>query len=106
VTQFVIDPGIGLDDSGVWPMIDNPPDVPLPQGSEAARISDQFDGTFTLLINELQRTFAGEPAALGPAMAQMHALRIEAARLVPMEVPGRDGTAGPRFLYVDDVPGC
>jgi hypothetical protein len=98
-------PPIGLDETGVWPMIDNPTEVTLPQGSELARISDQFDGTFTLLINELQRTFSGEPGALGSAMAQMHALRIEAARLVPMDVPGQDGTAGPRFLYVDDVPG-
>lgn len=99
-------PTIGLDDAGVWPMVENPPEVPLPQGSEVARVSDQFDGTFTLLINELQRTFGGEPRALDSAMGQMHALRIEAARLVPMEVPGRDGTAGPRFLYVDDVTGA
>ncbi len=92
-------PTIGLDDAGVWPMIENPPEIPLPPDSEVARVSDQLDGTFTLLIDELQRTFGGEPAALGPAMAQMHALRITAARLMPMEVPGRDGTAGPRFLY-------
>ncbi len=98
-------PAIGLDDAGVWPMIKNPPKVPLPQGSEVARISDQFDGTFTLLINELQRTFSGQAGALGSAMAQMHALRIEAARLMPLEVPGRNGTAGPRFLYVGEVPG-
>jgi hypothetical protein len=99
-------PRVALEDAGVWPMVANPPDVPLPQGSEVARISDQFDRTFTLLINELQRTFGGEPRALGSAMAQMHALRIEAARLVPMEVPGCDRTAGPRFLYMDDSPGC
>jgi Ferritin-like len=98
-------PTIGLDDAGVWPMIENPPEVTLPQGSEVARVSDQFDATFTLLINELQRTFSGTPQALGSAMAQMHALRILAARLMPMEVPGQDGTAGLRFLYLDDVSG-
>jgi hypothetical protein len=98
-------PPIGLDEAGVWPMIKNPPKVPLPPGSEVARVSDQFDGTYTLLINELQRTFNGESDALGSAMAQMHALRIEAARLMPMEVPGHKGTAGPRFLYLDDPPG-
>lgn len=93
-------PTIALDEAGVWPMIENPPEVPLPKGSEVARVSDQFDGTFTRLIDELQRTFSGEPDALGSAMAQMHALRIEAARLMPMEIPGSTGTAGPRFLYV------
>jgi hypothetical protein len=95
------DPAIGLADNGVWPMIDNPPDVPLADGSPVARVSDQFDATYTALINELQRTFDGSPAALGSALAQMHALRLEAARLVPLEVPGTGGTAGPRFLYVD-----
>jgi hypothetical protein len=98
-------PVIPLDDDGVWPMIDNPPLVPLPDGSPVARASDQFDATFTALMNDLQRTFDGAPHILGSTLAQMHALRLEAQRLMPMEVPGRDGTAGPRFLYVDEVPG-
>ena len=94
-------PAIGLADNGVWPMVDNPPDVPLPAGSEVARISDLFDATYTAMINALQRTFDGSPDALGTALSQMHALRLEAARLVALEVPGAGGTAGPRFLYVD-----
>ncbi len=92
-------PPIVLDDDGVWPMTDNPPLVPLPAGSEVERASSQFDGTFTALVDALQRTFNGHPAALGSAMAQMHALRIEAQRLMPLAVPGVDGTAGPRFAY-------
>lgn len=94
-------PVIPLDDAGVWPMIDNPPQVPLPEGSPVARVSDQFDATFTVLMNDLQRTFDGSPQLLGSALAQMHALRLEAQQLMPMAVPGKDGTAGPRFLYVD-----
>jgi hypothetical protein len=97
------EPAVGLADNGVWPMLDNPPDVPLPDGSPVARVSDQFDATYTALINELQRTFDGSPHAFGSAVAQMHALRLEAARLVPLEVPGTSGTAGPRFLYVDEL---
>ena len=92
-------PPIPLDDSGVWPMTPNPPEVPLPEGSEVAFASDQFDATFTTLIDELQRTFTGEPGLLGAAMAQMHALRLEAQRLMPLPVPGSEETAGPRFLY-------
>ena len=98
-------PVIPLDHDGVWPMIENPPLVPLPDGSPVARASDQFDATFTALMNDLQRTFDGAPHILGSALAQMHALRLEAQRLMPMEVPDRHGTAGPRFLYVDEVPG-
>lgn len=94
-------PAIGLADNGVWPMIDNPPCVLLPEGTRVARVSDQFDATFTVLINELQRTFDGAPHLLGSALAQMHALRLEAQTLMPLNVPGNDGTAGPRFLYVD-----
>ena len=96
------DPAIGLADNGVWPMVANPPDVALPARSEVARVSDQFDATYTALIDELQRTFDGSPAALGSALAQMHALRIEAARLMALEVPRGGGTAGPRFLYGDE----
>jgi hypothetical protein len=91
-------PAISLAGNGVWPMIENPPDVPLPEGSRVARVSDQFDATFTALMNDLQRTFDGSPDALGSALAQMHALRLEAQALVSLHVPGTDGTAGPRFL--------
>lgn len=99
------DPAVGLDPQGVWPMIDNPPEVPLPPGSPVARISDQFDATFTALIDELQRTFDGTPRRFGSAFAQMHALRLTAQALMPLGVPGRSGTAGPRFLYRDRGPG-
>jgi hypothetical protein len=92
-------PVIPLADDGVWPMIDNPPDVPLPEGSPVALRSDQFDATFSALIDDLQRTFDGAPQVLGSAVAQMHALRLEAQDLMPLEVPGSEGTAGPRFLY-------
>ncbi len=97
-------PVVGLDDEGVWPMVDNPPLVPLPEGSEVARASQQFDATFTRLLDDLQRTFDGAPEILGSAVAQMHALRLEAQRLMPLEVPGTTQTAGPRFLYVDEIP--
>jgi hypothetical protein len=97
-------PVIPLVDAGVWPMTPNPPDVTLPKGSEVAQVSDQFDATFTTLVDELQATFTGEPARLGSAMAQMHALRLAAQRLMPLAVPGTEETAGPRFLYAGRLP--
>ena len=94
------DPVIPLDEDGVWPMVDNPPLVPLPAGSDAARLSDQFDGIYTVLVDELQATFDGQPQRLGSAVAQMHALRLQAQRMLPVQLPGRETeTIGPRFRY-------
>jgi hypothetical protein len=94
------DPVIPLDEDGVWPMVDNPPLVPLPAGSDAARLSDQFDGIYTVLVDELQATFDGQPQRLGSAVAQMHALRLQAQRMLPVQLPGRETeTIGPRFHY-------
>ena len=94
------DPVIPLDEDGVWPMVDNPPLVPLPAGSDAARLSDQFDGIYTVLVDELQATFDGQPQRLGSAVAQMHALRLQAQRMLPVPLPGRETeTIGPRFHH-------
>ncbi|HEY5981524.1 MAG TPA: ferritin-like protein [Microlunatus sp.] len=94
------DPVIPLEEDGVWPMVDNPPLVPLPAGSAAADLADQFDGIYTVLVDELQATFDGRPQRLGSAVAQMHALRLQAQRMLPVPLPGDETqTIGPRFRY-------
>lgn len=92
-------PPIVLDESGVWPMVDNPPDVPLPNASPVAALSRRCDRTFSALVDALQETFNGNPHHLNAAVGVMYTLRLQAQELVTMQIPGIDGNAGPRFLY-------
>lgn len=92
-------PPIVLDNKGVWPMIDNPPEVPLPPDSLVARLSQQCDQTFSALVNALQETFNGNPDHFNAAVGLMYSLRIQAQNLMAMPVPGLSGNAGPRFWY-------
>lgn len=92
-------PPITLDPAGVWPMADNPPDVPLPANSLLARLSQQCDETFSALVNSLQETFNGNPDHLGAAIGLMYSLRIQAVALMSTPLPAGGGNAGPRFWY-------
>ena len=92
-------PPIVLDPNGVWPMVDNPPDVTLPAGSQVAFVSQQCDETFSALVDALQQTFDGDPKHLDAAIGLMYSLRLQAQNLVSMAIPGGTGNAGPRFLY-------
>ena len=92
-------PPIALDPNGVWPMIDNPPEVPLPANSLLARLSQQCDETFSALVNSLQSTFNRNPLDHNAAIGLMYSLRLQAQNLMSMPVPGGSGNAGPRFWY-------
>lgn len=93
-------PPIVLDEKdGVWPMLDNPPEVKLPPGSQVELASQQCDETFSALIDGLQMTFDGRPKHLDASIGLMYSLRLQAQKLMSMPVPDTDGNAGPRFLY-------
>ena len=91
-------PPIVLDTNGVWPVVDNAPDVPLP-ASAVATLSTQCDQTFSALVDALQSTFDGHPDHLDAAVGLMFTLRLQAQKLVAMPIPGVNANAGPRFLY-------
>jgi ferritin-like protein len=91
---------IPFDPGGVYPMIDNPTLVPLPRNSLVARIADQFDETYTCLLNSLQATFSGEPKELDTAIGVMYTLRLLAEQLMTMRIPGRRKNAGPRWRFL------
>jgi hypothetical protein len=91
---------IVFDPSGVFPMIDNPTQVMLPPNSLVARMANQFDQTYTALLNALQATVDGDPAQLDVAIGLMYALRIEAQQLMATPIPGGRGNAGPRWQFV------
>jgi hypothetical protein len=92
-------PAIVLDETGIWNVVDNAPDVPLPVDSSVATFSRQCDQTFSALVDALQETFTGNPNHLDAAIGLMYSLRLQAQELVSMKIPGKDVTAAPRFLY-------
>jgi hypothetical protein len=92
-------PPIVFDASGVWPMADNPPDVPLPADSLLARLSQQCDQTFSALVMSLQSTFDGRPGQLNAAIGLMYSLRLQAQQLIATPLPHGSGNAGPRFFF-------
>ncbi len=92
-------PPIVLDEAGVWNIVDNAPDVPLPTNSAVATFSRQCDRTFSALVDALQETFTGNPQHIDAAIGLMYSLRLQAQELVAMKIPGMEVNAGPRFLY-------
>lgn len=94
------DPPIPLDEpTDVYPMVDNPPKVPIDPQSQLGRLSQRCDDTFSALVDGLQVTFDGDPDHLGAAIGLMFTLRIQAQELMAQPLPDGSGNAGPRFLY-------
>lgn len=91
---------IVLDERNVWNMQPNPDPETLPAGSRARRLSDQFDFSYTLLLNTLHQTFNGQPALIDRAMGQMYELRLLAQEVLSTPVPGQEDQAtGLAFRY-------
>jgi len=91
---------IPFDPEGVYPMVDNPTLVELPEDSLVARYAKQFDETYTALLNAMQATVTGQPDQLNTAVGVMYTLRLEAQQLMATRIPGRSVHAGPRWKFV------
>lgn len=92
---------IPFDESGVYPMIDNPKPSDFEPGSEVARLSEIFSFDYSSVLNALHQCFNGSPQNINTAMGLMYQLRLDAQTL--MQTPVREGcpeTAGPVFRYV------
>jgi hypothetical protein len=93
---------IPFDPTGVFPMTNNPGQETLTAGSVVAQMADQFDQTYSTLLNALNATFNGDPSNLNAAMGLMYSLRVQAQDL--MQQPLGDGSgnnAGPRWLFAE-----
>lgn len=91
---------IPFDPNGVFPMVENPSQVTLPAGSMVAQMADQFDATYSSLLNALNGTFNGAPENLNVAMGLMYSLRVQAQDLMQQPIGGNaTGNAGPRWLF-------
>jgi hypothetical protein len=86
-------------------MVDNPMLVQLdPQADwRAIQLSDEFDASYTKLLNCLHIAFNGSPAAINDAIALMYELKNSAEELLQQRIatgPFAGQCAGPRYRYV------
>ncbi|MHA3978767.1 ferritin-like domain-containing protein [Halovulum sp. GXIMD14794] len=92
---------LAVDWSAVSPMIDDPTEPLYADHPDIAALSARFNGTWSLLLRELDRAFDGEPARLREAVPVMYRLRDEAQQLMRVPLPGHGGrTAGPTWTYI------
>lgn len=67
---------VHLDARDVWDMDDDPKVAKYKAGSLSRRRADQFNYSYTYLLNSLHRTFNGQPEELDHAMGLMFELRL------------------------------
>jgi len=106
--KYAFDPDrpIVVDDAAdVIQMVDNPMLVQLDPQSDwrAIQLSDEFDATYTKLLNCLHIAFNGSPGRINDAIALMYELKNSAEELLQQRLttgPFAGQYAGPRFRYV------
>lgn len=92
---------IPFDESGVYPMIDNPKPEDYRPESEAQRLSQIFTFDYSSLLNALHTCFNGCPGNIDTAMGLMYQLRLDAQNLMMTQLnPDKPETGGPVFRYV------
>jgi len=67
---------VSLDVQNIWDMDDDPKAAKYKVGSRSRQRADQFNYSYTRLLNSLHRTFNGQPEELDKAMGLMFELRL------------------------------
>jgi hypothetical protein len=91
---------IPFDPAGVWNIVSNAKASQFAAGSRARMLADQFNQSYSRLLNALHTTFNGMPGALDRAMGLMYELEATAAKLVATRDDATGLQAAPPFEYV------
>ena len=99
---------IPFDDSGVYPMMDDPCTGKLPPNTNASIYSRVFNEVYLQLLNRIDKTFNGDPEGFGDMISIMWSLKIHAKLLMRSYFNGGSVTAGPAWEYesVATPAGC
>jgi rubrerythrin len=89
---------IPFEPSQVRPVVRNPTASAYKEGTEARRLNDSFNYTYTALLKSLHETFNGSPPTLPAAVGLMESMNEQAQTLMTIEV-GSGEVAGPSFEY-------
>jgi len=92
---------VPFDETGVYPMVDNPTESMYPTGSYVAMLSKTFTSGYSSLLNALHQTFNGSPQMIDTAIGLMYQLRLQAQTLMSTPIkPGSSQNAGPVFTHI------
>jgi len=93
-------PPIPLDQKQVFNLFPNTKASMLTPGTEGRRRADEFNASYTALLNGLHRTFNGDPTFLDQTLGLMYDVKLRGQRLCSMPFPEQPGFhIGPPFEY-------
>lgn len=93
-------PPIPLDQKQIYPLFPNTKLNMITPGTEGYRRADEFNASYTALLNGLHQTFNGNPAFLDQTLGLMYDVKLRGQRLCSMPFPEKPGyNIGPPFEY-------
>ncbi|MGK7923776.1 MAG: ferritin-like protein, partial [Spirulina sp.] len=93
---------IVFDPEGVYPMTDNPNTQSLPSGSGARLLSEQFNESYSHMLNVLHDVFNGQPDRMSDVISMMFSLSVLGRKVMETQIPGTSETAGMSFQLTSD----
>jgi hypothetical protein len=90
---------IKLDSSGVWNLVIDSKASQYPAGSRARTLVDQFNSSYSNLLNALQDTFNGSPKSLDRAIGLMFELNTVGGQVVETTDSATGKQAAPSYEF-------
>lgn len=90
---------VPLDAAGIWDIVDNSKADMYDEGSGARRLVDQFNFSYTNLLNVLQETFNGSPERLNSAFGLMFEVRLQAQKMMAQTYQPLGKQVAPSFQF-------
>jgi hypothetical protein len=81
---------IPLDQNDIWDLVENSKASMYPEGSMARFLVDQFNYSYTSLLNSLHETFNGKPNYLNTAIGVMFDLKLQAQKMAEKQITSDD----------------
>ncbi len=93
---------INLDSEKIYPLVENSKATMYSEGSRARYLVDQFNYSYTNLLNGLHETFNGNPDFLNATIGVMFELKLQAQEMAELEITSGDNEGkrvAPSFEY-------
>ena len=90
---------IPLETEGLWDLVQNSQAENYQEGTAARRMADQFNFSYTNLLNGLHKTFNGDPDYLNTVMGLMYELKLQAQKMMEITDPISGKQVAPAFQY-------